>query len=73
MDQSNSFLDLLCHDKKDVSEVQIKIPIEEASLSEPRIEVPAIVFQAENDIGHGVDLAVHPLAPDGLDLETASA
>ena len=62
-------LQFLCHDKNDVPKIQIEIPIEETSFAQPGIELPSIVFQAENDISHGAEAAIHPLATDAFNLE----
>jgi hypothetical protein len=66
-------LRLLCHDKKDVPQIQVKIPMKEPGFVEIRIEIAVIVFQAEYDVRHGVDTAIHALGTDVLNFEPVSA
>src|ERR1700731_4673268 len=60
-------------DEKDVPEVQVQFPTEELRFPEPGIEPREIVFQAKNDIGHGIDTAIHPLRTDEFGDETVSS
>jgi hypothetical protein len=73
LESKNVPLRLLRHDKYDVPEIQIKIPMKKPVFLEIRIEIAVIVFQAENDVRHGVDTAIHALGTDELNFESVSA
>ena len=62
-----------CDNENDVPKIQVQVPIQEMSSSQTRIETREIVFQAQNDISHGVNTAIHSLRTNELGFESVSA